>query len=135
MLWIRLYKNKLNKDLQRPILWQFVLYCTVLCRWQLCDRLNLLCNQVNVIHTANPMDHANNAMVQPQFINQVQHASVDLSGHNLVNTHQASGIPSPSLLWSIFSASLGDKDVSLAAFIVSLLDYCTNLSLKIIQIW
>lgn len=71
------------------------LYCTVLCRWQLCDRLNLLCNQVNVIHTANPMDHANNAMVQPQFINQVQHASVDLSGHNLVNTHQASGIPSP----------------------------------------
>uniref|UniRef100_A0A672M8Y2 Calsyntenin-1-like n=1 Tax=Sinocyclocheilus grahami TaxID=75366 RepID=A0A672M8Y2_SINGR len=28
--------------------------------------------EVNVIHTANPMDHANNAMVQPQFINQVQ---------------------------------------------------------------
>ncbi|KAL0158030.1 hypothetical protein M9458_046106, partial [Cirrhinus mrigala] len=43
------------------------------------------------------MDHANNAMVQPQFINQVQHASVDLSGHNLVNTHQASGISSSSL--------------------------------------
>ncbi|XP_039508939.1 calsyntenin-1 isoform X1 [Pimephales promelas] len=50
--------------------------------------------EVNVIHTANPMDHANNAMVQPQFINQVQHASVDLSGHNLVNTHQASVVPS-----------------------------------------
>ncbi|XP_056589286.1 calsyntenin-1 isoform X4 [Triplophysa dalaica] len=50
--------------------------------------------EVNVIHTANPMDHANNAMVQPQFINQVQHASMDLSGHNLVNTHQASVVPS-----------------------------------------
>ncbi|XP_016368657.1 LOW QUALITY PROTEIN: calsyntenin-1-like [Sinocyclocheilus rhinocerous] len=50
--------------------------------------------EVNVIHTANPMDHANNAMVQPQFINQIQHASVDLSGHNLANTHQASVVPS-----------------------------------------
>uniref|UniRef100_A0A6Q2XFQ2 Calsyntenin-1 n=1 Tax=Esox lucius TaxID=8010 RepID=A0A6Q2XFQ2_ESOLU len=34
--------------------------------------------EVNVIHTANPMDHANNAMVQPNFINPVHHASVDL---------------------------------------------------------
>ncbi|XP_016381515.1 calsyntenin-1 isoform X3 [Sinocyclocheilus rhinocerous] len=50
--------------------------------------------EVNVIHTANPMDHANNAMVQPQFINQVQHASVDLSGHNLAYMHQASVVPS-----------------------------------------
>lgn len=49
-------------------------------------------SQVNVIHTANPVEHANNAMYQPQFINQVKHASVDLSGHNLANTHQASGI-------------------------------------------
>uniref|UniRef100_A0A673IFV1 Calsyntenin-1 n=1 Tax=Sinocyclocheilus rhinocerous TaxID=307959 RepID=A0A673IFV1_9TELE len=32
--------------------------------------------EVNVIHTANPMDHANNAMVQPQFINQVHAATV-----------------------------------------------------------
>lgn len=37
------------------------------------------------------MEHANNAMVQPNFINPVHHASVDLSGHNLVNAHQASG--------------------------------------------
>ncbi|XP_076132363.1 calsyntenin-1 isoform X2 [Alosa pseudoharengus] len=50
--------------------------------------------EVNVIHTANPMEHANNAMVQPQFINPVHHASVDLSGHNLVNAHQASVVPS-----------------------------------------
>uniref|UniRef100_A0A671L7Y0 Calsyntenin-1 n=1 Tax=Sinocyclocheilus anshuiensis TaxID=1608454 RepID=A0A671L7Y0_9TELE len=54
--------------------------------------------EVNVIHTANPMDHANNAMVQPQFINQVQHASVDLSGHNLANTHQASVVPSAATI-------------------------------------
>lgn len=47
--------------------------------------------KVNVIHTANPMEHANNAMVQPNFINPVHHGSVDLSGHNLVNAHQASG--------------------------------------------
>lgn len=44
-----------------------------------------------MIHTANPVEHANNAMVQPNFINPVHHASVDLSGHNLVNAHQASG--------------------------------------------
>uniref|UniRef100_A0AAY4C9A7 Calsyntenin-1 n=1 Tax=Denticeps clupeoides TaxID=299321 RepID=A0AAY4C9A7_9TELE len=31
--------------------------------------------EVNVIHTTNPMDHANNAMVQPQFINPVHPAS------------------------------------------------------------
>uniref|UniRef100_A0A672R6R1 Cadherin domain-containing protein n=1 Tax=Sinocyclocheilus grahami TaxID=75366 RepID=A0A672R6R1_SINGR len=54
--------------------------------------------EVNVIHTANPMDHANNAMVQPQFINQVQHASVDLSGHNLANMHQASVVPSAATI-------------------------------------
>lgn len=47
--------------------------------------------QVNVIHTANPVEHVNNAMVQANFINPVHHASVDLSGHNLVNAHQASG--------------------------------------------
>uniref|UniRef100_A0A671UPR2 Calsyntenin-1 n=1 Tax=Sparus aurata TaxID=8175 RepID=A0A671UPR2_SPAAU len=35
--------------------------------------------EVNVIHTANPVEHANNAMVQPNFINPVHHASVDLS--------------------------------------------------------
>uniref|UniRef100_A0A8C7ZY36 Calsyntenin-1 n=1 Tax=Oryzias sinensis TaxID=183150 RepID=A0A8C7ZY36_9TELE len=48
--------------------------------------------EVNVIHTAVPVEHANNAMVQPSFINPVHHASVDLSGHNLVNAHQASGM-------------------------------------------
>ncbi|KAL1021145.1 hypothetical protein UPYG_G00009370 [Umbra pygmaea] len=54
--------------------------------------------EVNVIHTANPIDHANNAMVQPNFINPVHHASVDLSGHNLVNTHQASVVPSAATI-------------------------------------
>ncbi|XP_035596525.1 calsyntenin-1 isoform X4 [Oncorhynchus keta] len=54
--------------------------------------------EVSVIHTANPMDHANNAMVQPNFINPVHHASVDLSGHNLVNAHQASVVPSAATI-------------------------------------
>uniref|UniRef100_A0A8D3E9Q2 Calsyntenin-1 n=1 Tax=Scophthalmus maximus TaxID=52904 RepID=A0A8D3E9Q2_SCOMX len=35
--------------------------------------------EVNVIHTASPAEHANNAMVQPNFINPIHHASVDLS--------------------------------------------------------
>ncbi|KAM8829972.1 calsyntenin-1 isoform 4-T4 [Synchiropus picturatus] len=54
--------------------------------------------EVNVIHTANPMEHVNNAMVQPNFINPVHHASVDLSGHNLVNAHQASVVPSAATI-------------------------------------
>ncbi|XP_041712905.1 calsyntenin-1 isoform X2 [Coregonus clupeaformis] len=54
--------------------------------------------EVNVIHTANPMEHANNVKVQPNFINPVQHASVDLSGHNLVNAHQASVVPSAATI-------------------------------------
>ncbi|XP_008317019.1 calsyntenin-1 isoform X4 [Cynoglossus semilaevis] len=54
--------------------------------------------EVNVIHTANPVEHANNAMVQPNFINPVHHASVDLSGHNLANAHQASVVPSAATI-------------------------------------
>ncbi|XP_057678031.1 calsyntenin-1 isoform X4 [Corythoichthys intestinalis] len=54
--------------------------------------------EVNVIHTASAMDHVNNAMVQPNFINPVYQASVDLSGHNLVNAHQASVVPSAATI-------------------------------------
>ncbi|KAF0036391.1 hypothetical protein F2P81_011703 [Scophthalmus maximus] len=54
--------------------------------------------EVNVIHTASPAEHANNAMVQPNFINPIHHASVDLSGHNLVNAHQASVVPSAATI-------------------------------------
>ncbi|XP_037131136.1 calsyntenin-1 isoform X4 [Syngnathus acus] len=50
--------------------------------------------EVNVIHTAGTMEHLSSAMVQPNFINPVHQASVDLSGHNLVNAHQASVVPS-----------------------------------------
>ncbi|KAJ8378890.1 hypothetical protein AAFF_G00233240 [Aldrovandia affinis] len=53
--------------------------------------------EVNVIHTANPVEHAN-VMMEPQFINPMQHASVDLSGHNLVNAHQASVVPSAATI-------------------------------------
>ncbi|CAL1605997.1 unnamed protein product [Knipowitschia caucasica] len=54
--------------------------------------------EVNVIHTASPEEHANNAMMQANFINPVHHASVDLSGHNLVNAHQASVVPSAATI-------------------------------------
>uniref|UniRef100_A0A8C5NGX5 Calsyntenin-1 n=1 Tax=Gouania willdenowi TaxID=441366 RepID=A0A8C5NGX5_GOUWI len=53
--------------------------------------------EVNVIHTANPVEHAN-AMMQPNFNNPVHHASVELTGHNLVNAHQASVIPSAATI-------------------------------------
>lgn len=48
-------------------------------------------SQVNVIHTASPVEHVNNAMMQPQFTNPMQHASVDLTGHSLLNARQTSG--------------------------------------------
>ncbi|KAJ8258887.1 hypothetical protein COCON_G00178990 [Conger conger] len=54
--------------------------------------------EVNVIHTANPMEHANNAMMQPQFISPVHHGSMDLSGHTLANSHQASVVPSAATI-------------------------------------
>ncbi|XP_033824943.1 calsyntenin-1 isoform X4 [Periophthalmus magnuspinnatus] len=54
--------------------------------------------EVNVIHTASPVEHANNAMMQASFINPIHHASVDLSGHNLVNAHQASVVPSAATI-------------------------------------
>ncbi|KAG9332777.1 hypothetical protein JZ751_014876, partial [Albula glossodonta] len=54
--------------------------------------------EVNVIHSVSPMEHANNVMMQPQFINPMQHAAVDLSGHNLVNAHQASVVPSAATI-------------------------------------
>ncbi|KAJ8371063.1 hypothetical protein SKAU_G00110910 [Synaphobranchus kaupii] len=54
--------------------------------------------EVNVIHTASPMEHVNNAMMQPQFTNHMQHASVDLSGHNLLKAHQASVVPSAATI-------------------------------------
>lgn len=43
--------------------------------------------QVNVIHTANPVDHASHIAAQPQFVQPVHHSFVDLSGHNLANPH------------------------------------------------
>ncbi|KAJ7306370.1 hypothetical protein JRQ81_009714 [Phrynocephalus forsythii] len=44
--------------------------------------------EVNVIHTASPMDHANHmAAQQPQFVQPVHRSFVDLSGHNLANPH------------------------------------------------
>lgn len=69
-----------------------------------------------MIHTANPVEHANNAMVQPNFINPVHHASVDLSGHNLVNAHQASGTAAPELFPSQRTQHDVDKSSSSSLF-------------------
>ncbi|XP_064423866.1 calsyntenin-1 isoform X2 [Latimeria chalumnae] len=50
--------------------------------------------EVNVIHTANPVEHPNHLAAQPQFVRPVHHPSVDLSGHNLANPHSSSVVPS-----------------------------------------
>uniref|UniRef100_A0A8C2X0V9 Calsyntenin-1 n=1 Tax=Cyclopterus lumpus TaxID=8103 RepID=A0A8C2X0V9_CYCLU len=55
---------------------KFKLVCSELNRRYISNDFKV---EVNVIHTANPVEHANNAMVQPNFINPVHHASVDLS--------------------------------------------------------
>ncbi|XP_066838196.1 calsyntenin-1 isoform X4 [Anser cygnoides] len=50
--------------------------------------------EVNVIHTANPIEHANHIAAQPRFVHPVHHTFVDLSGHNLANPHPFSVVPS-----------------------------------------
>uniref|UniRef100_A0A8C2Z164 Calsyntenin-1 n=1 Tax=Cyclopterus lumpus TaxID=8103 RepID=A0A8C2Z164_CYCLU len=55
---------------------KFKLVCSELNRRYISNDFKV---EVNVIHTANPVEHANNAMVQPNFINPVHHASVDLA--------------------------------------------------------
>ncbi|XP_051906944.1 calsyntenin-1 isoform X4 [Hippocampus zosterae] len=54
--------------------------------------------EVNVIHTASAMEPFHSAMVQPNFISPMHQASVDLSGHNLVNAHQSSVVPSAATI-------------------------------------
>ncbi|XP_062889196.1 calsyntenin-1 isoform X4 [Mobula hypostoma] len=49
--------------------------------------------EVNVIHTANRVEHPNHAVVQPEFVHPVHHSSVDLSGHNLANPHPSTVVP------------------------------------------
>ncbi|XP_027454818.2 calsyntenin-1 isoform X1 [Zalophus californianus] len=50
--------------------------------------------EVNVIHTANPMEHASHMAAQPQFVYPEHHAFVDLSGHNLASPHPFAVVPS-----------------------------------------
>ncbi|XP_059808251.1 calsyntenin-1 isoform X3 [Hypanus sabinus] len=49
--------------------------------------------EVNVIHTANRVEHPNHVVVQPEFVHPVHHSSVDLSGHNLANPHPSTVVP------------------------------------------
>lgn len=63
-------------------------------------QLPLCLPQVNVIHTANPMEHASHMAAQPQFVHPEHRSFVDLSGHNLANPHPFAGRtvgPSPLL--------------------------------------
>uniref|UniRef100_A0ABI8A4X7 Calsyntenin 1 n=1 Tax=Felis catus TaxID=9685 RepID=A0ABI8A4X7_FELCA len=50
--------------------------------------------EVNVIHTAGPMEHASHMAAQPQFVHPERHAFVDLSGHNLASPHPFAVVPS-----------------------------------------
>ena len=55
--------------------------------------------QVNVIHTANPMEHASHIAAQPQFVHPEHRSFIDLSGHNLANPHPFAGrtvLPCPN---------------------------------------
>ncbi|XP_035881168.1 calsyntenin-1 isoform X2 [Phyllostomus discolor] len=50
--------------------------------------------EVNVIHTANPVEHASHMAAQPQFVHPEHRSFVDLSGHNLANPHPFAVVPS-----------------------------------------
>ncbi|XP_037021558.2 calsyntenin-1 isoform X4 [Artibeus jamaicensis] len=50
--------------------------------------------EVNVIHTANPVEHASHLAAQPQFVHPEHRSFVDLSGHNLANPHPFAVVPS-----------------------------------------
>ncbi|EGV95034.1 Calsyntenin-1 [Cricetulus griseus] len=50
--------------------------------------------EVNVIHTANPVEHANHMAAQPQFVHPEHRSFVDLSGHNLASPHPFAVVPS-----------------------------------------
>ncbi|KAK2105886.1 Calsyntenin-1 [Saguinus oedipus] len=58
------------------------------------QRSSLCLLQVNVIHTANPLEHANHMAAQPQFVHPEHRSFVDLSGHNLANPHPFAVVPS-----------------------------------------
>ncbi|XP_072282779.1 calsyntenin-1 isoform X4 [Pyxicephalus adspersus] len=54
--------------------------------------------EVNVIHTASPAEAPNHIAFQPQFVHNVHHSFEDLSGHNLVNPHPTSVVPSAATI-------------------------------------
>ncbi|XP_040182336.1 calsyntenin-1 isoform X3 [Rana temporaria] len=54
--------------------------------------------EVNVIHTASPAEAPNHIAIQPQFVHNAHHSFEDLSGHNLVNPHPTSVVPSAATI-------------------------------------
>ncbi|XP_078281563.1 calsyntenin-1 isoform X1 [Rhinoraja longicauda] len=61
--------------------------------------------EVNVIHTANRVEHPNHVLIQPEFVRPVHHASVDLSGHNLANPHPSTVMPSAATVVIVICVS------------------------------
>ncbi|CAI9560738.1 unnamed protein product [Staurois parvus] len=54
--------------------------------------------EVNVIHTASPAEAPNHIAFQPQFVHNAHHSFEDLSGHNLINPHPTSVVPSAATI-------------------------------------
>ncbi|KAM7098450.1 calsyntenin-1 isoform 3-T3 [Molossus nigricans] len=54
--------------------------------------------EVNVIHTANPMEHASHMAAQPQFVHPEHRSFVDLLGHSLANHEPLVAVPSTATI-------------------------------------
>uniref|UniRef100_A0A669EDR6 Calsyntenin-1 n=1 Tax=Oreochromis niloticus TaxID=8128 RepID=A0A669EDR6_ORENI len=62
-------------------------------------KFKLVCSELNGRYISNDFKvEVRLSVCHPNFINPVHHASVDLSGHNLVNAHQASVVPSAATI-------------------------------------
>lgn len=74
--------------------------------------------QVNVIHTANPMEHASHIAAQPQFVHPEHRSFIDLSGHNLANPHPFAGrtvLPCPDSFCKLSTRFPPGSEQSLAS--------------------
>ncbi|XP_036781157.2 calsyntenin-1 isoform X3 [Manis pentadactyla] len=72
--------------------------------------------EVDVIHTANPVEHASYLAAQPQFVHPEHHAFVDLSGHNLAKPHPFAGVPGTAAVVAVGCVSFLVFMVVLGAF-------------------
>ncbi|XP_043935642.1 calsyntenin-3 isoform X3 [Protopterus annectens] len=59
---------------------------------------NELTVEVNVLHSVNGVAHPNHVLTSQQFMHPAHHLPAELSGHNLVNTHRNSVVPSAATI-------------------------------------